>query len=310
MKAIRFHQFGGAENLREDEIDIPVPLAGQVLIRLAATSINPVDFKVREGAVPYVDESMLPYTGGRDIAGWVEAIGEDVTRVATGEAVIGLPGFDHGTFAQYCLVSEKALTPAPKSLPLTRAGAIPLAALTAWQGLTQHGGLRMGQAVLIHGAAGGSGHFAVQFAKALGATVAATASARDREFLLELGADSVLDYRNDHFEDLGENFDLVLDLVGGEVTGRSWAVLKPGGRLISAIKIADPIEPDETGRLSASFMTEPNRDHLAHIVDLIDAGEARVVISEIFALKDVAAAQHRLYRGGVRGKILIEIASA
>src|SRR5690606_37458637 len=160
------------------------------------------------------------------------------------------------------------------------------------------------------GGAGGTGHFAVQFAKALGATVTATASARDREFLLELGADSVLDYRNDHFEDLGEHFDLVLDLVGGEVTARSWAVLKPGGRLISAIKILDQIESDETGRLSASFMTAPDSDHLAHIVDMIDGGKVRVAISEVFALNDVAAAQDRLHKGGVRGKILIEIASA
>lgn len=310
MKAIRFHQFGGAENLREDEVDVPVPLADQVLIRLAGTSINPVDFKIREGTVPYVHQTMLPYTGGRDIAGWVEAIGEDVTGLTIGEAVIGLPGFDHGTFAQYCLVREKALTPAPKTIPLSHAGTIPLAALTAWQGLTQHGKLRMGQAVLIHGGAGGTGHFAVQFAKALGATVTATASARDREFLLELGADSVLDYRNDHFEDLGEHFDLVLDLVGGEVTARSWAVLKPGGRLISAIKILDQIESDETGRLSASFMTAPDRDHLAHIVDMIDGGKVRVAISEVFALNDVAAAQDRLHKGGVRGKVLIEIASA
>lgn len=124
----------------------------------------------------------------------MEAIGEDVTGLTTGEAVIGLPGFDHGTFAQYCLVREKALTPVPKTIPLSHAGTIPLAALTAWQGLTQHGELRMGQAVLIHGGAGGTGHFAVQFAKALGAKLTATASARDREFLLALGADSVFDY--------------------------------------------------------------------------------------------------------------------
>jgi NADPH:quinone reductase-like Zn-dependent oxidoreductase len=310
MKAIRFHQFGGAESLREDEIDIPVPQFGQVLLRLAGTSINPVDFKVREGAVPFVNDAMLPYTGGRDIAGWVEALGEGVSSATIGDAVIGLPGFDQGTFAQYCLVGENALTPAPKTIPLSQAGAIPLAALTAWQGLTQHGGLRMGQAVLIHGGAGGTGHFAVQFAKALGATVTATASARDREFLLELGADTVLDYRSDRFEDLGESFDLVLDLIGGEVTARSWAVLKPGGRLISALKTPDQIQSDETGRLGASFMTAPDRDHLAHIVDMIDGGKVRVVISEVFALKDVAGAQDRLQKGGVRGKILVEIASA
>lgn len=310
MKAIRFHQFGGSEYLREDEIDIPVPQAGQVLLRLSGTSINPVDFKVREGAVPFVNEAMLPYTGGRDIAGWVEGLGEGVSSVTIGEAVIGLPGFDQGTLAQYCLVGERALTPAPKTIPLSRAGAIPLAALTAWQGLIQHGELRMGQTVLIHGGAGGTGHFAVQFAKALGATVTATASARDRGFLHELGADTVLDYRSDCFEKLGERFDLVLDLVGREVTARSWAVLKPGGRLISTVEILDQIRPDGMGRHGASFMTEPDRDHLAHIVDMIDGGKVRVVISEVFALKDVACAQDRLHKGGVRGKILIEIASA
>src|SRR5690606_34756824 len=156
MKAIRFHEFGGAENLREDVVDIPVPQGDQVLVRLAGTSINPVDFKVREGDVPYVNETMLPYTGGRDIAGWVEAVGEGVTSVSIGDAVIGLPGFDHGTFARFCLVEEKALTPAPKTIPLSNAGAIPLAALTAWQGLARHGELRTGQTVLIHGGAGGT----------------------------------------------------------------------------------------------------------------------------------------------------------
>ena len=310
MKAIRFHQFGGAENLREDEVDIPAPQFGEVLLRLAGTSINPVDFKVREGAVPFVNETMLPYTGGRDIAGWVEALGEGVSSATIGQAMIGLPRFDQGTFAQYCLVEENALTPAPKTIPLSQAGAIPLAALTAWQGVTRHGELRMGQSVLIHGGAGGTGHFAVQFARALGATVAATASGRDREFLLELGADTVLDYRSDHFEDLGERFDLVLDLVGGEVTERSWAVLKPGGRLISALKTPSKIQSDETGRFGSSFMTVSDRGHLAHIVDMIDSGKVRVVISEVFALKDVPVAQDRLRRGGVRGKILIEIASA
>lgn len=310
MKAIRFHKFGGAENLREDVVDIPVPQAEQVRVRLAGTSINPVDFKVREGDVPYVNESMLPYTGGRDIAGWVEAVGEGVTRVTIGDAVIGLPDFDHGTFAQYCLVAQDALTPAPKTIPLSKAGAIPLAALTAWQGLTLHGELRMGQSVFIHGGAGGTGHFAVQFAKILGARVTVTASARDREFLLDLGADNVLDYRSDRFEDLGERFDLVLDLVGGEVTARSWAVLNPGGRLISALNTPDHVASGGMGHLGASFMTMPDRDHLAHIVDMIDNGKVRVVISEVFALKDVAYAQKRLRNGGVRGKIAIEILSA
>ncbi|MGC0054740.1 NADP-dependent oxidoreductase [Brucella pituitosa] len=310
MKAIRFHKFGGAENLREDVVDIPVPQAEQVRVRLAGTSINPVDFKVREGDVPYVNESMLPYTGGRDIAGWVEAVGEGVTRVTIGDAVIGLPDFDHGTFAQYCLVAQDALTPAPKTIPLSKAGAIPLAALTAWQGLTLHGELRMGQSVFIHGGAGGTGHFAVQFAKILGARVTVTASARDREFLLDLGADNVLDYRSDRFEDLGERFDLVLDLVGGEVTARSWAVLNPGGRLISALNTPDHVASGGMRHLGASFMTMPDRDHLAHIVDMIDNGKVRVVISEVFALKDVAYAQKRLRNGGVRGKIAIEIPSA
>lgn len=309
MKAIRFHKFGGAENLHEDEVELPVLSAEHVLVRLAGTSINPVDFKAREGDLPYVNETMLPYTGGRDIAGWVEAVGGGVTQFNIGDAVIGLPGFDHGTFAQFCLVEEKALTSAPKTIPLSKAGAIPLAALTAWQGLTQHGKLRTGQTVLIHGGAGGTGHFAVQFAKALGAAVTTTASAHDREFLLELGADNVLDYRSENFEDIVECFDLVLDLVGGDVTARSWSVLKPGGRLISALKMPVHIEPDVTGRIGASFMTEPDREHLAHIVDMIDGGEVRVVISEVFALKDVVRAQRRLQKGGVRGKILIEIAS-
>ncbi len=259
--------------------------------------------------VPYVDESKLPYVGGRDVAGWVEKVGSKVKRFHVGDEVFGLPGFDHGTFAEFCVVDEGSIASAPKSICIDMAGAVPLAGLTAWQGLIRHGQLLPGQRVLVHGGAGGTGHFAVQFAKALDASVTVTASAHDAEFLLDLGADNVVDYRNENFEELGATYDLVLDLVGGDVFDRSWSVLRPGGRLVSALRLADGNEVDIDGRKGTRYFTMPDGTDLAQIASLIDRGLVKVVVSETYPIQEVAAAQARLQRGGVRGKILISIAA-
>lgn len=308
MRAIRFHQFGGPENLIEEEIPKPVPSRNQVMVRLAATSVNPVDFKIRERQVPYVDESKLPYVGGRDIAGWIEKLGGDVSGLAIGDAVYGLPSFDYGTFAEYCVASANSVAPAPENITIAEAAAVPLAGLTAWQGLTRHGMLQAGQRILIHGGAGGTGHFAVQFAKALGATVAVTASSRDMEFLHKLGAETVVDYRQGRFEDLGEQFDLVLDLVGGPVFDRSWSVLKPGGRLVSALRLVDGNELEFNGRVGIRYFTEPEREDLVAIAALIDQRQIKIEVSQTYPLAQVAMAQTQLQKGGVRGKLLISIA--
>jgi len=194
MNAVVLHRFGGAEALNFETIELPSAKAREVLVRSTSTSVNPVDFKIRNGDVPgFADK--LPYVLGRDAAGIVERVGADVSSFKIGDEVFGMPGFDRGTYAEFVILHENELAVAPRRLGLADAGAVPLAALTAWQGLMEHGKLEKGQAVLIHGGAGGVGHFGIQIARAAGATVITTASAKDRAFLIELGADEVIDYK-------------------------------------------------------------------------------------------------------------------
>ena len=197
---------------------------------------------------------------------------------------------------------------APTSIDLVHAGAVPLAALTAWQGLFDHGELKAGQRVLIHGGAGGVGHFAVQFAKARGATVVTTAGPDDIEFVRELGADTVIDYKNERFEYVTRDFDLVLDLIGGETQDRSWAVLREGGILVSTL--ADPDQEQAKARkvrAAPRWMTQPIAAQLGEVAQLIDAGRVKVTVTAIYPLDQVRAAQQRLEQGHLRGKIVLTV---
>jgi NADPH:quinone reductase-like Zn-dependent oxidoreductase len=217
MKAIRIHGFGGPEVLELDDVPIPQPGEDELLVRICAASVNPVDYKIRRGTVPWVNREMLPITLGHDLSGTVESAGAGIDVFDDGEAVYAmLGGIDRGSYAEYVLVRPNEAAPKPKRLSHIEAAAVPLAALTAWQGLFDHGHLEAGQTVLIHGGSGDVGHFAIQFAKVTGATVFTTVSAQNLDFVRELGADRAIDYQSQRFEEIARDVDLVLDLVGGE----------------------------------------------------------------------------------------------
>jgi NADPH:quinone reductase-like Zn-dependent oxidoreductase len=307
MQAIRIHEFGGPNVLLHENVERPQPGADEVLVKVIAASVNPVDYKTREGRFPVVKEEDLPITLGRDLSGIVEACGSQAGHIRKGDAVFALLGRDRGSHAQYALVRLTELAPKPGNLSHAEAASVPLAALTAWQGLIDHGGLRRGQRVLIHGAAGGVGHFAVQIAKAKGAWVAATCSEADMDFVHELGADQVIDYKHRKFEEAVKDIDLVLDLIGGETQDRSFAVLKQGGAMISTFQEPNQNKARQGKLRAAHYMTDADYGELAEIAGLLLLGKIRPHIAATFPLGDVASAETLLDKGHVRGKVVLTI---
>lgn len=308
MKAALIHSFGPPEVLQIEDIATPAPRADEVLIKVIAASVNPIDYKIRAGQYPGVTREQLPIVLGRDVAGTVAQCGAAVQKFKVGDPVYALLDRDHGGYAEYTIVKERDLTSKPHRLDYTEAAAVPLAALTAWQGLFDHGGLKAGQHVLVHGGAGGVGHFAIQLAKAKGATVATTVAKSDIDFVRDLGADHVIDYAAEHFEDtLQGQIDLVFDLVDGETQERSWAVLKPGGTLVSTLKQPPTDKARSHGARGEHYMAQTNAAELQQITELIDDGLVKPHVQAVFAFSDVQAAHRRLERKHVQGKIVIEI---
>ena len=316
MKAMLLPQFGGAEQFRLEEIERPSPKPGEVLVRIAGTSVNPVDVKARAGELPQMfPPERLPLLLGFDASGRVEEVGAGVTDWKVGDAVYGFPGADpgtgaeysRGTFAEYVCLRVDEVASAPRSIPLADAGAIPLAAMTAWHGLMTQGEMQPGQRVLIQGGSGGVGHFAVQFAHRLGATVYATASGKNIEFLRELGADVAIDYSTDQLQELAGQMDLVFDLAGGKAEESSWAALKPDGMLVLAAgqpNLALARSPEQRGLFALAL---PTPDDLARVATMLDDGHLRLTISGRFPLEQVGQAQDQLDSGGSRGKLLVTV---
>jgi NADPH:quinone reductase-like Zn-dependent oxidoreductase len=309
MKAARIHRFGGAELIRIEEIPIPRPEPGEVLVRVAAASLNPVDYKIREGSVPMIKQEQLPLTLGRDLAGTLESLGDGVSGgMLPGQRVFAMIGADGG-YAEYARVKAEYLAEIPPGLDMETAASVPLAGHTAWQALFDHGQLQPGQRVLIHGGSGGVGHFAVQFAKAKGAEVFASGSKNSVEFIRSLGADRVIDYTSERFEDICSDIDLVIDLIGGETQQRSWAVLRPGGTLVSTLGEPQRDRPQAEGKRAIAFMAQPNGEQLKEIAALIAAGKVRPALQKTFPLAQAAEAQRYLEQGHVRGKVVLSMAA-
>ena len=306
-KSVRVHAFGGPEVLRVEPVPIPQAKDDEVLVRVAAASLNPVDYKTREGEFPPVGEDALPAILGRDLAGAIEAVGTRAHyMLRKGDPVFAFIGFDRGGQSGYVVVKALELAAAPASIDLVHAAAVPLAGMTAWQGLFDHGGLQAGQRVLIHGGAGGVGHLAVQFAKAKGATVFATAGTDDVDYVRSIGADTAIDYKNQRFEDVATDIDLVLDLVGGETQTRSFAVLRDGGTLVSTLDVAEPDKGrDRNIRVPERWLAQVNTKQLGEIAALIDAGKVKVEVAAVFPVEDAPSAYERLEKGHVRGKIVL-----
>ncbi|SDV48319.1 NADP-dependent oxidoreductase [Chitinasiproducens palmae] len=305
MTAYRVTRFGGPDNLHPDDIEIPSPGPGEFLIRTRGASVNPVDFKIREGKYPPIGADRLPFTLGRDLAGEIVSAGDGATGFVPGDAVFGFVGHAQGTFADYVTLAAEALAPRPALLDFTQAGAVPLAALTAWQGLFEYGGLLAGQRVLIHAGAGGVGHFAVQFAKARGAEVFATGSGDGLALIDSLGADHVIDYRRQRFEEVARDIDVVFDLLAGETQARSWQVLREGGALISTLQAPSPEVAQAHRARAARFTARPDGAQLREIASLIDAQRVRVYLDETFGKSGVKAALARVEDGHVHGKVAV-----
>ena len=309
MRAVRIHAFGGPDTLQLDELDVPEPKPDEVLIRVHAASVNPVDYKIRSGHYPPVKQDQLPKILGRDVAGQIERCGREVRGWKEGDLVYAmLGGGSGGGYAEYVTLKADLCAPKPAQLDFRSAAAVPLAALTAWQGEFDHGQLQAGQRELIHGGSGGVGHFAIQFAKARGATVCTTVSRQDMDFAQWLGADEVIDYRAERFEERLHDVDLVFDLIGGETRERSWAVLREGGTLISTLDKPSEQRAREHRARAQNYVARPDAAELAEIGALIDAGKVHPFVMATYTLDQAARAHERLESGHVRGKIVLSIA--
>ncbi len=308
MKAVQIHTYGGPEVLVYADAPRPVPAAGEVLVKVHASSLNPVDRSTRSGHLQGMVQFELPLTLGLDLAGVVEEIGEGVTSVAVGDAVYGFSNMmRQGTYAEYAVVSEGEIAPKPASVDFETAAAVPLSGLAAWQGLFDHGGLQAGQTVLIQGAGGGVGSFAVQFAAAKGAHVIATEDGSKAEFLRGLGVDEVIDYTITRFEDVAHDVDVVLDLVGGAVQARSLAVLKLGGILVTTMGQPDADTASARGVRASGMLTQANPAQLKEIASLIDAGTIRPIVAQVFPLAEAAQAHKALDAGKALGKLVLRV---
>lgn len=310
MKAVRLHQYGGPDALVYE--DAPRPAVGDddVLVRAAAAGVNPIDTATRAGNLARIwPEDRFPAIVGWDVSGTVEAVGAAVTAFKPGDEVFSLARFPvmAAAYAEYVSVPADELALKPRSIDHLHAAGVPLAALTAWQALFDAGGLSAGQTALIHAAAGGVGHIAVQLAKWKGATVIGTASGRNEGFLKELGVDRFIDYTATDVGDAINEVDVQLDSLGGPPRERLWGVMKKGGVLVS---IKGPLEDEDAaahGVRAAKVLVKPNAAQLTQIAALIDDGTVKPVIDTAYPLADAAKAHEHIQGGHARGKVVLRV---
>jgi len=315
MKAVRLHARGGPEQLVYEDAPRPKMCSGDALVRVHATGITPAELTWEE-TYKNCDGSERPLAiPGHEVSGIVESVADGVSSELVGEAVYGLTSFCRdGGAAEYVAVCAADLAPKPRTLGHAQAAAVPLSALTVWQAFFDHAHLAPGQRVLLHGATGGIGTFAVQIAHWCGAYVIGTASAQNHEFLVSLGADEVIDYQQVRLEHVIDEVDVVLDTVGGETRERSWQVLKPTGILVS---LTGPIPESEAaghnergGRRGLFFIVEARREQLSRIAALIDSGDLWPVITATVPLASAREAFERGVAGHTRGKLVLEVVTS
>lgn len=308
MKAVRMYDHGGPETLVYEDAPLPEPSADEVLIRVHAASVNPVDWKIRDGYGKDRFKHHLPLILGWDVAGTVEAVGSEVPGLKPGDAVYGYTSLSRdGGYAEYMVAKEAEIAIKPASLDFVEAAAVPVAALTAWQAMFDTAGLNANQRVLIHAAAGGVGSIAVQLAKAKGAYVIGTASARNADFLTELGVDEMIDYQATPFETVVNDVDVVFDTIGGDTQARSFSVLRKDGFLVSIV--APPSEETATqhGVRSAMIGVQPNAVQLSEISELIDSGKVKPYVETVLPLSEARQAHEISQSGRTRGKIVLRV---
>jgi NADPH:quinone reductase-like Zn-dependent oxidoreductase len=310
LKAAQINGYGGADALvTTDAAEKPVPGEGEVLVEVYAASANPFDWKVREGLTQSMAQLSFPATLGGDVAGVVSEVGPGVENFKTGQAVYGVAGAlsGKGSFAEFTPVSAGQLASKPESLDYVASAALPLVAVSAYQALVDHIGLQAGQKILIHGAAGGIGSIAVQLAKHLGAIVAATAGSDDLEFVKQLGADEVIDYKSQQFESELDGLDAVFDTVGGDTYTRSFDVLKEGGTLVSMVETANENLAAKTGVNAIYQFTQAATERLQKVAELADQKAITVHVDKTFPLDQAGEALEYLHTGHPRGKVVIQV---
>ncbi|WP_249998533.1 NADP-dependent oxidoreductase [Actinoplanes sp. M2I2] len=330
MKAIRLHEHGGPEVLRYEDAPVPEPKPGEVLIRVHAVGVNPPDWYVRGGMTTMPGETTpsfaFPMIPGTDVSGVVEAVAADVDQFAVGDEVFGMvrfPSFHGGAYAEYIAAPASDLARKPAGLDHVHAAGAPMAALTAWQFLLEVGhdhpspfqeephlpvALAAGKTVLVNGAAGGVGHFAVQLAKWRGARVIAVASGAHEPFLRKLGADQIIDYTTTRPEDVAHDVDVVIDTVGGPGSNRLLRTLKPGGTLLPVFPAElDPGEVTKRDVTVSTIQVRSSGRQLAELADLLGAGRVRVAIDSTFPLAEARKAHERAAEGHLRGKIVLTV---
>ena len=308
MKAVSIYYYGGPGVLAYEDAPRPHPAPGEVLVRVHAAGINPVDWKIREGHLKEMLHHTLPLVLGWDVSGVIAALGAGVTRFKVGDEVFSRPDIERdGAYAEFIVIRETEVALKPKSVDHVHAAALPLAGLTVWQSLFDAAALTAGQRVLIHAAAGGVGSLAVQLAKGRGAHVIGTASAKNHAFVRALGADEVVDYERERFETVIGPVDVVFDTMGGDIQTRSWKVLKRGGILVS---IASPPSAEAAvahgGRFAFVF-TQPNAAQLAEIATLVDAGKLKAMVETVLPLAAAVRGQALSAAGHTRGKIVLQV---
>jgi NADPH:quinone reductase-like Zn-dependent oxidoreductase len=308
MKAVQVHAYGNSDVLLYGDVTRPVVQAGEVLIRVHATTVNPFDCAVHTGLIAGYFQYELPLIPGTDVSGVVEATGAGVEGLRKGDEVYARAGVTRpGAYAEYVTVPVADVALKPPSLDHIHAAALPHVTLTAWQALFVAGDLAAGQKVLIHGAAGGVGHVAVQLAKLRGATVIGTASVNIR-FLSQLGVDQAINYAETPFESVVKDVDIVLDTIGGDTQERSWGVLKPGGILISTVQPPSPETAAAHGVRQAFIATAPPiAETLTEVAALVEAGKLRPEVSHVLPLRQIQAAHGLLELRHTRGKIALQV---
>ena len=306
MKAIVAHEWGGPEALKLEDVPMPTPKENEMLIKVFASGVNSFDGALLTGKYAKIFGTQLPWTPGYDIAGTVQKIGANISKFKTGDSIYAFISIPRGGgYAEYALAKENQAALKPTTLSFAEAAAVPSVALTAWQALEPN--VHAGQTVLIQGASGGVGMFAIPIAKLRGAKVFATASTANQDFLKQLGADVAIDYKTQKFEDIARNVDVVVDGVGGETLKRSYPIVKKGGILVSLVGRVDQAELDKYGIRGVALEAEYNGDQLAEIGKLIDAKKIKVVVSEIFPLAGAATALSKANAGHARGKIVLKV---
>jgi len=310
MKAVQINSYGGPEVLEINEASNPVVGEGQVLVEVYAAGINPIDYKIRAGYLKEYVPLQFPVTIGGDFSGVIVALGNNISNFKIGDEVYGQAGIlngGSGSFAEFALANTEKISAKPKSLTFVEAGALPLAGVSALQAVEDEIKPRKGQKILIHGGAGGIGTIAIQIAKALGAYVATTASSDDKKYVKSLGADEIIDYKNQNFEEILKDYDAVFDTVGGETTDKSFNVLKKGGIIVSMGGQPDEKLTKDHEVTAIGQNTDANPKRLSRLAELVDSGKIKVKVDKVFPFEQVKEAFYYMEQGHPRGKVVLNI---